>query len=197
MGYAHRWDRPGHLDHEKFRQFAEDCGRIVETARAHRFAIAGPGGVGEPSISATRVAFNGTEACGHERRDLACPWPTEDAAGVARGETPLDQWFGGDLVDTRLCGGDCSYDDFWIDRDLESGLRSRGGRIHEACTTGFRPYDVVVTACLLMFAYRFGNAVAFESDGTPTHWYDGQHLCVLALGILPAIPIGIGRPAAW
>lgn len=196
MGYAHYWSRPAHLDRQAFERFAQDCGRIVETARAHRFALSGPGGVGEPVINPAGVAFNGAEACGHEPRDLVAPWPTEDAAGVAHGETPLDQWFGGDLVDTRLCNGDCSYEDFWIDRDLGPRARSCGSRISELCKTGFRPYDVVVTACLLMLAYRFGDTIALKSDGTSTHWYDGQHLCLLALGILPPIPMAIGRAAA-
>lgn len=40
----------------------------------------------------------------------------------------------------------------------------------------FRPYDIVVTAVLLLARQHFGALIQIETDGTPQQWTDGQLL---------------------
>jgi hypothetical protein len=191
-GYAHYWQRPAVLDERAFARFVDDLRAIVETAQEHGFALAGHRGDGDPTLGPDRVALNGSRSCGHAERSLVSPWPTEDAAGVGREDGPIDSWFGGDLLTTRLCDGNCAMSPFRIDREVEEAVED--GPFWQRCITQFRPYDIVVTAALLMFKYRFGDAINLSSAGDVQHWYDGQHLCLLALGILPALPTLGGTP---
>ena len=49
------------------------------------------------------------------------------------------------------------------------------------CKTARKPYDILVTACLTVLAYRLGDAISVYSDGDSSDWYDGVNLAQTVL----------------
>ena len=82
------------------------------------------------------------------------------------------------LLRHTYCGGACDYETFGLE------LKDDGNFVK----TGMRPYDIAVTACLLMLRYRFRDGVVISSDGNTKEWAAGQELCLLACDIMPPIP---------
>jgi hypothetical protein len=62
------------------------------------------------------------------------------------------------------------------------------------CKTARKPYDKVVTACLIALSYRLGGLVEVSSDGDAADWQDGLKLAqkVLKLKSLK-IPSGVSN----
>lgn len=147
--------------------------------------MAGPLGDGKPVITGDLIAFNGPANCGHSADfDLVIPWPTSDAGGVLAGGIP-GTWFAGHMVDTRLCPGDCSYESFVLERiyaPMEWERPDEDGFWFAFCKTAFRPYDLAVTAALLVAKRHLGDAILVSSDGEDAHWFDAKLLCQMELG---------------
>ena len=59
------------------------------------------------------------------------------------------------------------------------------------CKTARKPYDLVVTALLMLAANRW-DAVSIESDGDPEDWEPGRELISRALSRDVPIPAGVG-----
>jgi hypothetical protein len=58
-----------------------------------------------------------------------------------------------------------------------------------ACTkTAYKPYDVAVTAFLILAKHHLGDAIKVSTDGEPKDWEDGRMLCEAVLGY-PRMPI--------
>ena len=49
------------------------------------------------------------------------------------------------------------------------------------CKTARKPYDILVTACLAVLAYRLGDAVSVYSDGDARDWEAGVSLAQIIL----------------
>ena len=59
------------------------------------------------------------------------------------------------------------------------------------CKTGKQPYDILVTACLAILAYRLGDAFSAYSDGDSNDWYDGVNLAQTVLRRQIKIPLTV------
>src|SRR3990167_2604819 len=172
MGYTHYWQRKQEFKKEAFEKAACDFRKLLPRFSRFGIKLAGADGRGQPRIDKDVISFNGSEQCGHSNRfELLIPWPTEQAGGIAREvkEALAGGWLGGCLIDQRACGGGCSYETFQVDRVLQPEKRlyllERNGRYSEFCKTAFRPYDLVVTACLVILKYCLPGEILVQSDG--------------------------------
>lgn len=189
MGYTHYWYRRKTYDTETFKRVVDDFKKILPVmAKEYGLKLAGPDGTGEPVINEDEISFNGARNCGHPKRyELVIPWPSEDAGGVMVDGCDIKGcWFAGVIVETRICNGDCSYESFLFERDrkicFEWEEPRKGDLWFDFCKTGFRPYDLAVTAVLLIAKHYFGNDIEVYSDGKEVHWFDAKLLCQLHLG---------------
>ena len=190
MGYAHRWKRPDERDAGQLRQFATDCAAICREYEANDLRLAGQVGRGSAIINDDLVNFNGAEDCAHTKREEQLVYPSSGAGGMMDNGEPdvTGTWCAGTFITTRRCPGSCAYESLTIPRKWEdAAYRVKDGRIAQSCKTNYRPYDIAVTACLLMLRHRFGNVVQLGSSGGEEDWRDGQMLCLKALGLLPSI----------
>jgi len=186
MGYTHYWRREQELDPAAFTGFAADFSKVYEASK-DRIPLAGGLGEGLPSITADEVIFNGVEDCGHTVRDLGVAWPADEAGGVdtSGADVTAGNWFAGAKLSARTCDGRCSHETFWFPRVMEMEPYDKPdecGRYFQFCKTAFKPYDVLVTATLIIAKHRFGDAIQVSSDGDQKDWFDGQMLCQSVLG---------------
>lgn len=161
--------------------------------------LAGGRGTGLPEISSEVVRFNGPENCGHPKNEaVVIPWPSKGATGVMDPKAVgVDGgWFAGATLDTRMCGGDCSYETFSFTRVLPdkgypySAHDGRPDLFFDCCKTAYRPYDVAVTAFLIVAKKHLGDDIKVSSDGEDAQWYDAKRLCYINLGYGPEFYIG-------
>lgn len=80
--------------------------------------------------------------------------------------------------------GDPAHETFGIARlyTMEIDPNSPNGLQFEFCKTAQKPYDIVVTAALVAFKMRFGDAVRVSSDGDNNDWRPGIDLADSILG---------------
>ncbi|PSR27615.1 MAG: hypothetical protein C7B46_19320 [Sulfobacillus benefaciens] len=104
-------------------------------------------------MTSATLGFNGLERCGHSQDSF--------------------QWFGGALLKTRTCYGDCSYESFRFDRVEDARF--------SFCKTARKPYDVAVTAALIVIKHHLPT-VRIMSDGNDDDWADGRMVCMTACG---------------
>ena len=70
------------------------------------------------------------------------------------------------------CDGQCCHEDFWLCKDGGDGW----------CKTAFKPYDVAVTAALLIAKHHRGQKIEITSCGSEPLWSDAKLVCQLVLG---------------
>ena len=180
MGYTHYWYRKVKtFDAHTFRQFSEDCAKVCKQSE---IPIAGSGGDGEPEFTDDIVAFNGRSDCGHKLRNLGITWPSPTAKGLSPKGEVTGQWFAEAMLEQRTCGGDCSHESFIIQRDSVKKPFDSETEIFDCTKTAYKPYDVLVTACLIIAAHYFGDQFRVSSDGESNDWEDGRRLCQSVLG---------------
>lgn len=172
MGYTHYWYRKKKaFEPATFAKFVEDCQKI---AKASEIPLASWNGKGEPEFDPTGVAFNGREDCGHKARDLGIVWPKQPGQ---------NSWLAGAMLERRECDGDCSHESFHIDVDVGEDVYKTDEDEYFAFTkTAFKPYDVVVTGCLIVLDHYFKDQVRVSSDGGDREWEDARRLCQHVLG---------------
>lgn len=180
MGYAHYWRRSPDLTPAHFAKAMEDIQAILAAVAERHVQIAGPTGYGKPELSETIIAFNGARDCGHRYRDLGSPWPSPTSAGVEATTKPVvGPWFSGALLETRVCGGNCSAAPFFVDRKFQTREwdQLEHGRYFQHCITDFKPYDLAVTASLIRLKERLGDDFVVTSDGREKGFEDAKLLC--------------------
>lgn len=187
MGYTHYWYRSKIIPAETFEKIVSDFRVLMPQFEGYDVPLAGGDGTGEPVVTPEEVVFNGKAACGHpENHDLVIPWPEPDAGGVRAVEDAIDgQWFGGTTVVTRTCNGNCSYEGFYFPRVYRPEsweTPDKYGRYFNFCKTAFRPYDLAVTAFLVIAKHHLGDQIVVATDGDNAHWRDAQVLCQMELG---------------
>jgi len=64
----------------------------------------------------------------------------------------------------------------WDDKPDENGLHG------EYVKTGFRPYDLAVTAVLLVAKHHLKDQLVIHSNGADAQWADARRLCQKVLG---------------
>jgi len=100
----------------------------------------------------------------------------------------VGSWFAGVVLNQRTCDGDCSYETFYFPRVLPERYapvchdRRHVGKYFQSCKTAFRPYDLAVTAFLIIAKHHLGERMLVKSDGTIAHWMDAVKLCQNVLG---------------
>lgn len=111
---------------------------------------------------------------------------------------PQTTWerFGWELKDLPTCPIDTqkqkwrwSYENMVFYNSKEKYWDSRNGTVFTFCKTNFRPYDIVVTALLLLFEIVFGKEnVELHSDWEPKDWTLWYRLLQSATGINASTP---------
>jgi hypothetical protein len=184
MGYTHYWFRSKELSPDLFARAALDCATITHSIRT---ALAGARGAGDPAFDFEIVAFNGVEDCGHPVQTLGIAWPEKGAKGIADFDEQVGtgSWFGGAKLTKRTCDGDCSHETFWIPRlmpDEETEDRYEGDLFFHFCKTAFKPYDLTVQCCLIIFSHYLREQFLVLSDGDSDQWNEARGICQTTLG---------------
>jgi len=95
-------------------------------------------------------------------------------------DVPRPAVFSEDVV--RFNGiNDDGHETFYLPLETHDGS-PYDGRIFAFCKTARKPYDLLVTACLIMAKHHFGKDVCVTSDGEQSDWDAGRGLCLSALG---------------
>lgn len=187
MGYTHYWYRPEEIKPDTFRAIVADTEKVLAEIEGYQVPMAGPTGTGRPELTEDVIAFNGSDDCGHPQdSSIVIPWPTANAGGVQAGAGPAGSWFAGATLQTRTCDGSCSYESFIFERVLDvpdyQREKTPDGPFFNFCKTAFRPYDLAVTAALIIAKHHLKGAMTVTSDGEAPHWFDGAMLCQSLLG---------------
>jgi hypothetical protein len=188
MGYTHYWYRELKIKPEKMKAIADDFATIMLRLDDMGVRLADGLGKGSPEIGPDSIRFNGPENCGHpENAAIVIPWPTSEASGVTDGKgEAAGNWFAGALLETRCCGGDCSYETFnfpqTMTKEFLQASNSHKGLYFECCKTAYRPYDLAVNAFLVIAKHHLGDKISIHSDGNLNHWLEGIALCRVYLG---------------
>jgi len=149
MGYMHYARRAESLPQDKFKRFAEDVRKVIAFA--------------------SRAAFP-VSVCFEYDQPNDPPEITEE---VVR--------FNGKGLDgheTFYFPREESLADYereeYENRDPTDKLK---GKTFSSCKTARKPYDVVVTAALIIAKHHFGDDVIISSDGSNSDWINGRALC--------------------
>ncbi len=150
--------------------------------------LAGGLGEGPPDITEQIVRFNGRTDCGHPKNEeISIPYPSEGAEGVGPNSSALDENADGVVtrVRHRCCDGRCSYETFSFPRSLDTKLHGdpdENGLYIEYVKTGFRPYDIAVTAALMIAKRHLRAGLLISSNGGDHQWADARRFCQRVLG---------------
>lgn len=198
MGYTHYYYTRKELDAEAFKKISKDFTKIIPVFEHLGVKLGDGFGENSPIITDTEIIFNGLTKCGHTERHLGITWPSKEAKGVSNlsmqhrlgNDTSANidgHWFAGAKLDTRTCGGDCSHETFiieakmqvpeWKKKDVEQNKR-----IFNCTKTAYKPYDLAVTACLIIAKHYLGNEILVASEGELKDWNDGMQICEHFLG---------------
>jgi len=80
---------------------------------------------------------------------------------------------------------DDGHETFYIERIFKTeSLQEKddNGKYFSFCKTDHKPYDLCVTACLIVFKYYFEDDVAISTDGENDDWLKARNLCQKVLG---------------
>ena len=188
MGYTHYWYRPENLDPSRFKLAVDDCKKICDVLP---IPLGDGQGENEPIFRDTSICFNGlVHSEGLAKADISLPWPaTKRSEGIGNiGEDPRNgNWFAGDLLDSRCCNdnGDGSYETFGIDLTIkhpEYQNDRKDGFVFDCCKTAFRPYDLNVQCCLIVFKNYFRQDFIVRSDGEAENWNEARDICQHVVG---------------
>lgn len=184
MGYTHYWYRQeADIGTEAMGKISADFARLVGPLMAAGVVLAGGDGEGEPEITPEALVFNGPSNCGHESRHLGITWPASDArGGVGVASPPVGTWFAGSTLATRTCDGDCSHETFFLEAHEEQPYRAGNGEYFTFCKTAYKPYDLAVTAALIIAKHHLSERIRIHSDGETQDWGDARRLCQYVLG---------------
>lgn len=99
-----------------------------------------------------------------------------------------------------LAGWDGEIEGAWEITDEVVRFNGHGADSHETfswgvdasgfnfCKTAYKPYDAVVTACLIHLKDVYGDVVSIGSDGDWSEWSDGAKLYRNATGLTASSP---------
>ena len=184
MGYTHYWRRPEVLDAKTFIEASWDCEKLCKSLP---IPLGDGMGEGVPLFNKDMVVFNGAvnsqAFASSSRTGLA--WPTEEAEGV--GQTGEDakagSWCAGEMLTKRMADldGNGSYETFHVARRQKRGDWDDSPMAFGFCKTNYRPYDLNVQGCLIIFDHFFKDFTV-SSDGEKAQWNEAQDACQVFLG---------------
>ena len=177
MGYTHHWDRPATIPVAIFHQICTDLKRLLPALEQAGVSLGNAYGLELPEIGPEFIGFNGAIHCGHQvNPEIRLPWPTPTATGIGNNQG-LEA-----TLPYRTCNGDCSYESVWFERCMNPEQADSDGVFSGFCKTGFRPYDLAVTAFLIVAKYHLPSAMLIGTDGHQPQWNDARLLCQNVLG---------------
>lgn len=188
MGYSHYWHRPQTVPDGIWDSIRRDFELLVLPLSDEGCDLAGGLGEGPPEIADDLIRFNGPEDCGHPKNDeLVIPYPSEMARGIGSSARAIDgDFYGvGVTVSHRCCNGSCCYETFSFAKSMElrpDNTPDEHGLFIEYVKTAFRPYDVGVTALLLIAKRYLRDQLLIHSNGADAQWLDARRICQKALG---------------
>ena len=188
MGYTHYWYRPLTIPARIFQGIRSDFDRLILPLADSGVHLAGGLGEDLPVITNDDIRFNGVRLCGHPKNDaIGISHPSDDACGIGSSENAVQDGSSGMItrIKHRCCNGSCSYETFNLPRCLQLDDEQPPGAdgLYFGFTkTAFRPYDVAVTAALLIAKRNLKDQFVVHSDGMDRQWLDAKRLCQGALG---------------
>ena len=204
MGYSHYYYTKQNLGQTEFFKIARDFKKMVPVMAHLGVKLGDAFGENTPIISPEEITFNGLEKCGHQEMNIGLAWPSENAKGVNESYTRKElievskgTWFAGRTLETRVCGGDCSYETFSIERVQrpEAMEHQRNKEYYFGCTkTNYKPYDLAVNVCLVIAKHYLKDDIIVSSDGTENNWVEAKELCNHFLGYGQDFKLDDGLP---
>ncbi len=188
MGYTHYRHRLQTIPDAVWERICRDFEKLVLPLSDMGLELAGGLGTGPPEVTDDVIRFNGLTNCGHPKNDeLVIPYPSDDAHGIGPSSTAIDgDFFGGGVtVRHRCCNGSCSYETFTFEKTINLRPHSKpdkDGLYIGWVKTGFRPYDVAVTAALLIAKRHLGDRFVIHSNGADAQWADARRIWQDVLG---------------
>lgn len=187
MGYTHYWRRVKSIDAATFAIIGSDLNRIILALHDAGVQLGDAMGKDVPVVTNQLIAFNGLENCGHAvNSEIVIPWPSPVATGIGSNVTAVDgDWFAGSTLQHRACNGDCSYESVYFERVFKAEKWQKAdenGLWFAFCKTAFRPYDLAVTAFLIIAKHHLKDKITVSTDGEQPHWDDARRLCYTHLG---------------
>lgn len=171
MGYTHYATRTK-KDHdvETWKKFVADCKYLYKHMPAHSLSaggyhanaplmLNGCGAFEKPQFTASRIHFNGT---GATKRELK--------TGEHNGK-PYKYWE--DVLEgVPQEHQDLGHETFVLQRKQwrDKYGENTGNTLFSFCKTARKPYDLMVTACLILYKYYFKQDVEIGSDGDEEDW---------------------------
>jgi hypothetical protein len=211
MGYTHYWERPKTIPKKAMEKIAADCKKVADYVQNELgIALASGTGEGEPKFNSESIYFNGSDlqpsGVWTTDEELCIPWPAPMASLSEVVADPVAQktdgvWFAGNLVTQRVAPlgknghGSGSYETFHIPETFDPGEwqesrpEAKKGLFFECCKTAYRPYDLMVTAALLILKHHLPK-VELGTDGEEKDWLDARILCHNLLGYGFDIKVG-------
>jgi hypothetical protein len=200
MGYSHYFYRPETI--ENFDKIVEDTQKVLKFL-TDEMGIDFANSVGDigstPKFTKDVIGFNGSD----EQRigvwttdeDISIPWPSSMASISDPVADPIaskteGNWFAGSMVSQRVAPkgqnglGSGSYESIYVKRIFpKDGYRqpNENGLLFECCKTAYRPYDLAVTAFLIIMKHH-DSRIKVSSDGEDKDWLDGKIVCHNVLG---------------
>jgi hypothetical protein len=188
MGYTHYWYRLQTIPTDFFRNMRSDFARLILPLADAGVQLADAFGEGIPEITDDVIQFNGPITCGHpHNEDIVIPYPSEHAHGIGPSINAIDGDYHGLGVTLRhrCCNGSCAYETFTLKRGMElrdGDVPRNNGLYCEWVKTAFRPYDVAVTAVLLIAKRYLKDQFVIHSNGGDAQWRDARRICQGVLG---------------
>ena len=186
MGYTHYYHVAPKFNKDKFTLVSKDFKKIIPWLDSIGIHLKGGLGTGKPIINSNQICFNGDANCNHKDKDLGIAWPSNNAMGVGTNQMyKLGHWFGGRELQTRECGGDCSHETFRLEQEFDTSdyePTKKNNKYFNFCKTAYKPYDLAVTACLVIAKHHLKTQITIKSDGEMQHWQDAILLCQNVLG---------------
>jgi multimeric flavodoxin WrbA len=150
MGYTHYWTQTRDFTPEQMGDIAGSIRKIIDTAS------------GRPGV--------------HNYDDKPAV-PLVICGGDGTGEPVLTK----EKIAFNGQGPDLDHETFYFEaKRIKEDYQSEDQRGWAFCKTAQKPYDVVVTACLIFLAHDYGFQVS--SDGDVEDWERGEKLVAEALG---------------
>ena len=118
--------------------------------------LAGWDGRDARRITNEDIRFNGVCHCGHPgNEEIFVPYPAEGARGIGPSHTAIGDCDEFLRLKHRCCGGSCRHETFGFPRMAEphwpiSNEPGTEGMVFNWTKTGFKPFDIAVTAALLI-----------------------------------------------
>lgn len=84
------------------------------------------------------------------------------------------------MLETRVCGGNCAGEAFYVDRKYLVRDWERPGQWNFydcSCHTHFKPYDLIVTAALIRLKEHLGDMIRITSENPEHGFEDAKRLC--------------------